>query len=102
MANKYLLLYSGGNPPKSPDEGKAMMEAWMAWFGKIGPAVVDGGAPFAPGSETIAAAKPSHATGYSIVSADSLGDAVALTDGHPHVAHGGGIEVFEIAPMPGM
>jgi hypothetical protein len=72
-----------------------MMDAWMAWFGKIGPAVV-GGAPFALGSQTIAAAKPSHATGYSI------GDAAALTDGYPHVAYGGGIEVFEIAAMPGM
>jgi hypothetical protein len=51
------------------------------------------------GSQTIAAAKPSHATGYSIVSADSLGDAAALTDGHPHIAYGGGIEVFEIAAM---
>jgi hypothetical protein len=32
----------------------------------------------------------------------SLHDAGALTGGHPHVASGGGIEVFEIAPMPGM
>jgi hypothetical protein len=77
------------------------MTAWMAWFGKVGVALVDGGAPFAPAAEIVGAAIPSHATGYSILSADSLGDAVALTDGHPHVAYGGGIEVFEIAPMPG-
>jgi len=102
MANKYLYLYTGGNPPKSPAEGKAMMDDWMAWFGKVGPAVVDGGAPFAPGPKTIGGASPSHASGYTIISAESLDGAVALTDGHPHVAHGGGIEVFEIAPMPGM
>ena len=102
MPNKYLFLYSGGNPPKSEAEGKAVMSAWMAWFGKVGPNVVDGGAPFAPGAKTVGGASPSHASGYSIIMADSLGDAVALTDGHPHIASGGGIEVFEIAPMPGM
>ena len=102
MANKYLFLYSGGNPPKSEAEGKAVMGAWMAWFGKVGPAIVDGGAPFAPGSKTIGAASPSHATGYYIISADSLAAAISLTDGHPHVASGGGIEVFETAPPPGM
>jgi|SRR5271155_4376039 hypothetical protein len=102
MANKYLFLYSGGNPPKSEAEGKAMMGAWMAYYGKLGDKIVDGGAPFAPGSKTIGKASPSHASGYTIIAAESLDAAVKLTDGHPHVAHGGGIEVFEIAPMPGM
>jgi hypothetical protein len=102
MANKYLYLYSGGNPPKSPDEGKAMMDAWMGYFGKLGPAIVDGGAPFAQVSKTIGPAGASHATGYSIISAENFDAAVKLTDGHPHVKFGGGIEVFEITPMPGM
>ena len=39
MAKKFLYLYSGGNPPKSPEEGKAMMDAWMGYFGKLGPAI---------------------------------------------------------------
>ncbi len=102
MAHKYVYLYSGGNPPKSPEEGKAMMDAWMGYFGKLGPAIVDGGAPFAQGSKTIGAASPSHASGYTIISAENFDAAVALIEGHPHVAFGGGIEVFEIAPMPGM
>jgi hypothetical protein len=94
MANKYLFFYSGGGPPKSPEEGKAMMDAWMAYYGKLGSAIADGGAPFAPGSKTLGPAK--------IVSADNLDSAMALTAGHPHLQFGGGIEVFEIAPMPGM
>src|SRR5271156_2790687 len=102
MAKKFLYLYSGGNPPKSAEEGKAMMDAWMGYFGKLGPAIVDGRAPFAQGSKTLGTASPSHATGYSIISAEDFDAAVALTAGHPHVKHGGGLEVFEIAPMPGM
>jgi hypothetical protein len=102
MAKKFLYLYSGGNPPKNEAEGKAVMGAWMAYYGKLGKAIVDGGAPFAHGSKTIGKASASHATGYTIIEAASFEDAVKLTDGHPHVAHGGGVEVFEIAPMPGM
>jgi hypothetical protein len=102
MSKKFLFLYTGGNPPKNEAEGKAVMAAWMAYYGKIGPSIVDGGAPFA--SETKLVGKASHANGkgYTIVQANSFDDAVKLTDGHPHVAHGGGIEIFEIAPMPGM
>jgi hypothetical protein len=102
MANKYVFLYSGGGAPRSEAEGKKIMDAWMAYFGKLGPAIVDGGAPFAPSAKLIGKGGPSHATGYSIITANSLEDAIKLTDGHPHVAHGGGVEVFECVTMPGM
>jgi len=45
---KFLYLYFGGNPSKSPDEGKAQMQAWMTYFGKMGDKIVDGGAPIGP------------------------------------------------------
>jgi hypothetical protein len=102
MANKYVFLYTGGTAPRSEAEGKAMMDAWMAWFGKIGPSIVDGGAPLAPGGKLLGNAKASGASGYSIVSADSLDAAVKLTDNHPHLAQGGGIEVLESVKVPGM
>ena len=103
MANKYMYLYLGGGaPPASEAEGKAMMAKWMEYFGKLGKAVVDGGAPFAPNSKVLGKGAASHSSGYSIVSADSLDKAVALTAGHPHLANGGGIEVLELATVPGM
>ena len=102
MKNGYLYLYSGGKTPASEAEGKAMMDAWMAYFGKLGSAIVDGGAPFAPGAKLLGGASPSNAMGYSVIQADNLAQAVALTDGHPHLANGGGIEVFELVAVPGM
>ena len=103
MANKYMYLYVGGGaPPASEAEGKAMMAKWMEYFGKLGSAVVEGGAPFAPQSKFLGKGAASHPSGYSIVSADSLDKAVALTAGHPHLASGGGIEVLELAKVPGM
>lgn len=96
---KFVYLYFGGNPPKSPDDGKKVMEAWMAWFGKVGDKMVDGGAPLGP-RKSVGGGAASAATGYSIINAGSLDEAVSLTKGHPHLASGGSIEVCEAMPIP--
>ena len=96
---KYVYFYIGGNPPKGPEEGKKMMEAWMAWFGRVGSHVVDGGAPFGP-RKSVGGGASTGAGGFSIVTADNLDAAVKLTEGHPHLAGGGTIEVCETAPIP--
>ena len=33
---KFLYLYHGGGPPSSPEEGQKVMQAWMAYFGRMG------------------------------------------------------------------
>ena len=43
---KFVLAYHGGAMP-APAEQAAFMEAWGAWFGSLGAAVVDSGAPCA-------------------------------------------------------
>jgi hypothetical protein len=99
MAN-YLLVYHGGAQPEDEAAGKAVMDAWYAWFGRLGEAVVDGGNPAvrtrvvsADGSVTEGG--PNSPTGYSILRADSLDEAVALSKGCPIFAAGGMIEVSE-------
>jgi len=96
---KFLFLYFGGNPPKSPEEGKRVMDAWMAWFGRVGDKVADGGAPLGP-RKSVGGNAASAATGYSIVNAANLDEAITLTKGHPHLASGGSIEVCETMPIP--
>ena len=96
---KYVLLYLGGSQPKSPEEGKKVMDAWMAWFGRVGSGVVDGGAPFGPRKTVGTGTAVTGAVGYSIVTASNLDAAIKLTDGHPHIASGGAIEVCETAPI---
>ncbi len=104
MAN-YLFTYHGGGVPETEEEGAKIMAAWEAWMGSLGAAMVDPGNPVGP-SATIAAdgtTAPSHGddtvTGYSIVSADSLDDALALAKGCPIRDDGGSVEVGEIVPM---
>ncbi|QCP54478.1 hypothetical protein FAZ95_36890 [Trinickia violacea] len=99
---KYLYLYSGGGKPTKEKDAKAQMAAWMSYFGKLGSALVDHGTPLIPASTLLGTAQASAATGFSIIQAESHDQAVALTAGHPHLANGGGIEVFEYMPMPTM
>jgi hypothetical protein len=105
MAN-FVLLYSGGGMAETPAEQEAVMQAWGAWFGKIGSALVDGGNPFTPVAKTISkGGKVSDgpvgtlATGYSIVKADSLDAAVALAKDCPVLTSDGQISVYETYPV---
>jgi hypothetical protein len=97
---KFVLAYQGGGMPETEAEQQAVMEAWMGWFGELGASVVDGGNPFAA-SKAIAPngsvrdGGSAKLTGYSIVDAASLDDAVTKAKGCPVLASGGSIDVYE-------
>jgi hypothetical protein len=107
---KFMVLYRSAVSAReqmantAPEQGQAGMDAWMAWAGKAGDAIVDLGAPLAdaafvgPGS----AGDSLHITGFSILQAESADALTAILDGHPHLAWGGSIEVLEFLSMPGM
>lgn len=99
MSSNYVLVYHGGGMPESPEEGARVMQAWTAWFAKLGDAVVDGGNP-ASGTRTITADgavkdDPSGPSGYSIIKADSLDQAVELAKGCPVLQGGASVQVVE-------
>src|SRR5262245_1916708 len=96
---KFVYLYFGGNPPETPEAGQAVMADWMSYFQKMGDKIVDGGAPLGP-HKTVGRKKSTSPSGYSIINAESLDDAVTLTKGHPHLKSGGTIEVCETQPIP--
>src|ERR1700674_5445533 len=84
MAN-YLLLYSGGRMPETEAEQAQVMQAWGAWFGSLGSALVDGGNPTSGKAKTITSDGTvsdgpvrTMSGGYSIIKTDSLDDAVEL------------------------
>ncbi|HWZ18988.1 MAG TPA: hypothetical protein VNW73_09350 [Ktedonobacteraceae bacterium] len=105
MAN-FLLLYTGGSMPESPAEQEAVMQAWGAWYGKIGSDLVDGGNPFTPKAKSISSTGTVSdgpvgelATGYTIIKADSLDAAVAVARGCPVLQGGSKITVYETFPV---
>jgi hypothetical protein len=98
MAN-YLLVYHGGAMPESQEEQARVMEEWTKWFGVLGDRLIDGGNPVSQ-SKTIASGgtvseTSNGATGYSIIKADSLDNAVAIAKGCPVLHGGASIEVAE-------
>jgi hypothetical protein len=100
---KFLLVYYGGMMAATPAEQKKSMDAWMGWFGKLGKAVVDAGAPTKPGKivgkggNKAIGADP--VTGYSIIQANNLDAALTLAKGCPSIPEGGTVAVYELMPM---
>jgi hypothetical protein len=109
---KFMLLYTAPVSAEqqmanaSPAEMEAGMKPWMEWFGKLGPALVDGGAPLGHGtSVSPQGSSPSslHVGGYSIIEAADLSAAKSMVDSHPHfMMPGATVEILEVMPMPGM
>lgn len=100
MTTDYLLLYSGGRMPESDEEQAAVMQAWTSWFETIGSALKDGGNPFSGAAKTLAADGSvrdgdGSASGYSIITADSIEAAADLAKGCPVFEGGASITVYE-------
>lgn len=100
---KYILGFHG-SPASSPADLEDSMAKWIAWYKDMGSAVSDMGNPAGP-SKTIGAdgrvtsTNGSALTGYSILEAKSLDDAISLAKGCPIYAAGGSVEVAELMPM---
>ena len=92
---KFVLVYQGGAMAETPEAQAAAMDAWGAWFGSLGAAVVDGGAPFGASASVAGGAAQTGLTGYSILQADDLSAAVKLAGGCPIIGDGGSVDVYE-------
>lgn len=104
---KYMLIYHGpaqDMAAMSDDARQAEMGRWMEWMEKVGPNLVDAGAPFGENTSVKAdgsRSEPAPVTGYTVVLADDLEGAVSLTDGHPYLASGDdtAVDVHEMIDM---
>ncbi len=101
---KYVLTYHGevGAMPEDPAAVEAVMQEWGAWYGAMGDAVVDGGAPFGM-SKTVSASGiaddggANPLSGYTVVKADNIEAACEMAKGCPMVVDGSGS--VEVAPV---
>ena len=78
------------------------MKAWGVWMENLGPALKDGGNPFTPQAKTIDTKGKvsdgpagSPASGYSIIQANSLDEAVTMAKDCPVLLGGANISVYE-------
>ena|SRR5215472_1163866 len=98
----FLVTYHGGSGmPTSAEAREQMMAAFQAWAASVGDAMIDPGAPLGP-RKTVSGSGVSDAPadptlgGYTILSADSLDDAVKAVSSHPFVSRGGSLQVSQV------
>jgi hypothetical protein len=105
---KFILLYKGPATPMddiTPEQSEQIMQAWGAWIGNVGSAMVEVGEPFGGRSAVKgdgATGDASDLNGYSIVEATDMEAAKALCKGHPFLSDGTAsfaVEIYELVPM---
>ena len=92
----FLFAYRS---PKGYETGPDTAGSWNAWFQNLGSSVTDVGNPIFDRSAVGETGTKTELGGYTLVSADDLGAALALARGCPLVGNGGGVEVGEITPL---
>ena len=103
---QFVITYIGGNRPASEEEGMQHMKKYRAWLAALGEAAVSPANPLAhthtvnPDGTVVEGGKSSM-SGYTIVAADSLDDAIAIARDCPFLDVGGSLEVSELTQMPG-
>lgn len=111
---KFIVIYYApieamkqmANVPK--EEQAKGMEGWMVWAKKCGDKLVDLGAPLRTGKALSPGGKSTESkkevTGYSVLQAKDINEAISLLQGHPHLGWNAAcaLEVYETMPLPGM
>src|SRR5579862_9377520 len=94
---KYVFSYRMANSytPGGPEA----MEAWTRWFETIDASVLDKGNPVFEASSLGNCGADTHLGGFTFITAADLESAVTIAKGAPALAHGGGVEVGEIAEI---
>ena len=100
---RFTLTYYCEPKPKNPEEGRKHMEQWMAWVKSLGKSMVDPGVPLnSPMTVSSKGVKdggrPNRLTGYSVLKAETLEDAIEIAKKCPHL-HYGTIDVAEVMDM---
>jgi hypothetical protein len=102
---KFLFVYHGGSYPESKEEQAKVMEAWGQWFGFIGKGLIDGGNPVGKSStvhsngSVTSDGGANPASGYSLIEARSLDDALAYAKQCPLLKAGGSVEIAQAMDM---
>lgn len=102
---KFAYIFHGGSHPESPEEGEKLIAAWGAWMEGIGSSLLDQGNPFGQ-SETVGSGGvvsngggSNPATGYTLVEAANIEEAIGHAKSCPIIESGGSVEVCEAIVM---
>ena len=102
---QYVIVYLGGNQPSSPEEGKQHFAKYMEWLASLGDSAVSPANPLkntttVNSDGSVSNGGTSTMSGYTIVKADSMEEALSFAKSCPFLDIGGSLEVSELVVMP--
>lgn len=102
---RYMLIYLGGNPPSSPEEGQRHFAKYKEWLGSLGDAAVSPANPLRNTSTvrsdgSVTNGGTTSMSGFTLIECDSMDAALAAARSCPFLDIGGSLEVSELVKMP--
>lgn len=103
---QYIIVYLGGDQPTSPEEGKQHFEKYKAWLSSLGDSAVSPANPLKDTNTvkpdgSVTASSATTMSGYTIIEASSMDEALGIAKGCPFLEIGGSLEVSQLMKMPG-
>ena len=104
--SQYVIVYVGGNPPSSPEEGKRHFAKYMDWLSSLGDSAVSPANPLknthtVHSDGAVTSGGTTSMSGFTIIEADSMEAALSTAKSCPFLDIGGSLEVSELGKMPG-
>ena len=101
---QYMITYLGGNEPSTPEEGKQHFEKYKAWLASLGDSAISPANPLkntntVNSDGTVTTGSTTTMSGYTVVEADSIEDALVMAKACPFLDIGGSLEVSELIQM---
>jgi len=102
---QYIITYLGGDQPSSPEEGKQHYAKYREWLSSLGDSAVSPANPFKDTSTvnsdgTVTTGSTTSMSGYTIIEAESMEEALSIAKACPFLDIGGSLEVSELIKMP--
>ena len=101
---QYMITYLGGDQPASPEEGKEHFEKYKAWLSSLGESVVSPANPLkgtctVNSDGSISSDSTTTMSGFTVIKASSMDDALAVAKACPFLDLNGSLEVSELVQM---
>jgi hypothetical protein len=102
---QFVIIYLGGNQPSSPEESKQHYSKYMEWLSSLGDKAISPANPLkgthtVNSDRTVTDGGATTMSGYTIIEADSIEDALNIAKACPFLDIGGSLEVSELVNMP--
>jgi len=105
MSN-YIIVYLGGNPPSSPEEGQQHFAKYKEWLISLDDSAISPANPLKDTNTissdgTVTSGGTTTMSGYTIIKAGSMDAALEMAKTCPFLDIGGSLEVSELMQIPG-